>query len=638
MQLRGRALGEWTLLTALLVLLAAFAAGQGWLWRADQLLYDTGLSLNSRPVPDDIVIVAIDEESVRRIGRWPWRRAIHATLIEKLTAAEAKSVGLDIILSEAGQPEEDKLMADAIRRNGRVVLPVVPRALAPGLLTDGRPIESFRNAAAGLGHIEIQLDADGIARSIYLWGGTEEPLHPQFALALEKVSRGDTPPRFARGSASVPMGDGTWLRDLWLHPQFAGPPGTYHVVSYVDVLTGAVGAERLRNKHVLVGATATGLGDHYPTPMSELGSTMPGIEIHANILDALRTGASIEWLSPGEVAAATAVVLLALMVGLLFLSPRDGLLLSVTVGLAALVGAVLLLQWGKLWLPPGGILLGTVLAYPFWSWRRLEAAQRFLDAELRELHENDPTTQESAPERSADPLENRIAIVRAAAARQRAVRKMRDDTIRFISHDIRAPLASIIMLTDNEGDTANRLQRIGLYARNALVLADDFFRLAKAEAIDPRRFEEVDLAALVHEAADEAWLGAQKKRIGITVRDEVSGEAVVLGDRVQLARALGNLLGNAIKFSADDTTVEIALGEVDNEFELAVADQGRGIAAEDLDKLFTRYGRVGEQDMPGIGLGLVIVKTIVERHGGSVALKSEPGIGSTFRIRLPKAS
>jgi CHASE2 domain-containing sensor protein/two-component sensor histidine kinase len=635
MRLRGRALGEWTLLTALLVLLASLAAGQGWLWRADQLLYDTGLSLDSRPVPDDIVIVAIDEESLRRIGRWPWRRAIHATLVEKLTAAEAKTVGLDLILSEAGLPDEDRLLAEAIRRNGRVVLPVVPRALAPGLLADGRPAEPFRSAA-GLGHIEIQLDADGIARAVYLWGGAGEPLHPQFALALEKVSRGDTPPRSARSTTTGAPGDGGWLRDIWLHPQFAGPPGTYPTVSYVDVLTGAVGAERLRGRHVLVGATATGLGDQYPTPMSELGTSMPGVEIHANVLDALRTGATIEWLKPGAVATATAIVLLALMVGLLFLSPRAGLLLSISIGMAMLVGAILLLQWGRLWLPPGGILLGTVLAYPFWSWRRLEAAQRYLDAELRELHEDEPATLESAPERGADPLENRIAIVRAAAGRQRAVRKARDDTLRFVSHDIRAPLASIITLADGEGPAAERLQRVERYAQKALDLADDFFRLARAEAIDARKFDDLDLAALAQEAADEAWPAAERKRIAITVRDEISGEPLVRGDRAQLARALGNLLGNAIKFSPESGAVEIALHDDGGWLEVAVADRGCGIAAGDMDRLFTRYGRVGRQDTPGIGLGLLIVKTIVERHGGEVAVESAPAMGSTFRIRLPK--
>lgn len=647
MTLRGRALGEWTLLTAALVLLASLAAWQGWLWRADQLLYDTGLSLDSRPVPEDIVIVAIDEESLERIGRWPWRRAIHATLIEKLTAAGAAAVGLDIILSEADAdaPNDDRLLAEAIRRNGRVVLPVVPRALAPGLLADGQPIELFRGAAAALGHIEIPLDADGIARGIYLWGGTGEPLRPQFALGLLKVSHGDTPAAFANpdertGEAAGNFG---WRRDVWLHPQFAGPPGTYRTVSYVDVLTGAVGAEQLRGRHVLVGATAAGLGDQYPTPMSGLGTAMSGVEIHATLLDALRSNALIDWLPPAGVATLTAAVVGALMLGLLFLSPRDGLLLSAAVGFTAAAGAILLLQAGQQWLPPSGILLGAALAYPLWSWRRLEAAQRFMDAELRELHELEPAaTVDAAPARSVDPVENRIAIVRAATERQRAIRKARDDTMRFISHDIRSPLASIITLVEGASshacaDSYTRLQRAGHYAQNALDLADDFFRLAKAEAIDARRFEDLDLTLLAQEAADETWPKAERKHIPILVRDEGSRDALVRGDRAQLGRALVNLLDNAIKFSPASTVIYVVLRDAADCLELDVVDQGCGIAPEDVDKLFTRYGRVGRRDTPGIGLGLVIVKTIVQRHGGDITVDSTPGSGSTFRIRLPRA-
>ncbi len=647
MRLRGRALGEWTLVTAILVALAGLSAWQGWLWRADQLLYDTGLSLDSRPVPDDIVIVAIDEESLRQIGRWPWRRAVHATLIEKLTQADAAAVGLDLILSEAdtNDPAGDRVLAEAIRRNGRVVLPVVPRALAPGILSDGRPIELFRRHAAELGHIEIQLDADGIARSVYMWGGASEPLHPQFALATLKVSRGDTPSRFDRHAGqAADATDRGWRRDVWLHPQFAGPPGTYRTVSYVDVLGGAIGAEQLRGRHVLVGATAAGLGDQYPTPMSGLGLAMPGIEIHATLLDALRTDATVNWLTPGEVTAVTAAVLVALMLGLLFLSPRDGLLLSAAVGLTAMVGAILLLQMGHHWLPPSSILLGAVLAYPLWSWRRLESAQRFMDAELRELHELDPgTSAETAPERSVDPLENRIAIVRAATDRQRAIRKVRDDTIRFISHDIRSPLASIITLVEGASsqagaDNFSRLQRAGHYAQSALNLADDFFRLAKAEAIDARKFEEVDLASLAQEAADEVWPAAERKRIRVQLRDEGSRDALVRGDRAQLGRALTNLLDNAVKFSAESTAIHITLRDAEKWQELDIADQGCGIAPEDTGKLFTRYGRIakpGQAAQPGIGLGLVIVKTIVDRHGGTIAVDSTVDVGSTFRIRLP---
>jgi len=76
-----RTLVEWALVTAALATLGGLAAWQDWFWRADHMLYDIGLGLSSRQPPTDIVIVAIDEESLARIGRWPWRRAVHATLI-----------------------------------------------------------------------------------------------------------------------------------------------------------------------------------------------------------------------------------------------------------------------------------------------------------------------------------------------------------------------------------------------------------------------------------------------------------------------------------------------------------------------------------------------------------------------------
>jgi CHASE2 domain-containing sensor protein len=88
---------------------------QGWLWRVDHLLYDAGLPLLSRPAPADIVIVAIDEASLARIGRWPWRRAVHATLLHKLAQAEVAVVGFDIILNEpdTDDPDGEVLLAAA---------------------------------------------------------------------------------------------------------------------------------------------------------------------------------------------------------------------------------------------------------------------------------------------------------------------------------------------------------------------------------------------------------------------------------------------------------------------------------------------------------------------------------------------
>lgn len=646
MQLRQRMLAEWALLTLMLVTLSGLSAWHGWLWRADHLLYDAGLSLVRRPAPDDIVIVAIDEESLARIGRWPWRRGIHATLIERLTAAGARAVGMDVILAEpAGDdPAGDRVLAAAIRKNGRVVLPVVARAGSRMLSAEALPAPELAAAAAALGHIEQELDPDGIARGLYLWGGAGAPRYPQLGLAVLALAEPELAARVApaRGADHGAGNDASWHREQWLHPQFAGPPGTYRSLSYVDVLTGTVAAEALAGRIVLVGATAAGLGDLYPTPMAMLGRPMPGIEIHANVIDALRGGHLVEWAPPAVTVTITIAVLFALMAGLLHLKPRTGLFLSAAAALALLFGTIVLLAWGRLWLPPGAMLLGIVLAYPLWSWRRLEAAQDFIDFELHQLRDEDPLLADKPPEAGGlDPVADRIALARSLAERQRAARRSREDTMRFISHDIRSPLASIITLTegiDNAPADPARLRQITRYARTALQLADDFFALAKAEALDPRKFVVTDLAALMQDAADEVWPLSEKR--GITVSVAAGPEAaLVSGDPMQLLRALVNLLDNAIKYSPEGGRVDLSLREVAGGFEAAVADHGCGIAKEYHDRLFTRYGRIVQPGQPspaGIGLGLVIVKTIVERHGGSVAVASTVGEGSVFTLWLPR--
>ena len=654
MTLRGRTLTEWSLLCLLLVGLAGLSAWQGWLWRVDHLLYDAGLPLLSRQAPADIVIVAIDEASLARIGRWPWRRAVHATLLHKLVQAEVAVIGFDIILNEpdTDDPDGEALLAAAIARHGRVALPVIPAPTGAAQIGTGRPLATFSRAAAALGHIEMPIDADGIIRGLYLRAGDGATIHSHLALAmLSLADPARAAPYLSAAAAGDVPGPADWRRDSWRYLRFAGPPGSYRTVSYVDVLTGAVDAQQLRGALVIVGATAAGLGDLHATPMSASGQPMAGAEIIANALNALRAGETIVWLDRATTTAISAFMVLLLLIGLLYLSPRTGLAWSAGVGLAAVAVGVLQLHWGQPWLPPGAILLGAALAYPLWSWRRLEATQRFMDEELRLLRDTDPATPAAevigvteAAEAGLDPIDHRIAIIRAAAERQRLTQKAREDMVRFISHDIRSVLVSIITLIEGAAgrDGKDRgLERIGRYAQYALDLADDFSRLKKAETVDPQTFREVDLAALAQEAADEMWPQADARRITIAVDDAGGQDALVLGDPSLLRRVLTNLVGNAIKYSPPDTTVRLVLAEDGKWREIAVVDEGYGIPASQMDRLFTRHARIsrpGQPDQPGIGLGLVIVKTIVDRHGGGVSVESTPGAGSTFRVRLPRAA
>lgn len=223
-------------------------------------------------------------------------------------------------------------------------------------------------------------------------------------------------------------------------------------------------------------------------------------------------------------------------------------------------------------------------------------------------------------------------------------RRSREDTMHFLSHDLRAPLASILTLIEGRDVSPEQqvvqIPRIARYARSALDLADGLFRLVRAEGSDPKDFVELDLAGLVDSAADEVWPQAHARgiRVDVDTHDADNEEAIVRGDFSLLRRAVINLLTNAIKYGAPDSTVSVHLQADGGDWLIRVRDQGAGIPSEALPRLFKRFGRVGG-DGPahpsGVGLGLLIVKTVAERHGGTVTVESTPGQGSAFEMRLP---
>lgn len=763
---RRRIWREWLLVTALLVTAVLACGHLGLAQRTDQALYDLALRLWARTAPEDVVIIAVDDDSLATIGRWPWRRAVHATLINWLTDAGAKVVGLDIILTEpdVADPRSDASLAQALRRNGKVVLPVVQLTWGNAWIDEQKPTPLFAQAAAALGHAHIELDSDGIARTVYLYEGLGEPGYPHFALAILQLIEPQRfrDPRTAKDTDRE-RASTTWFKDQPLHVPFAGGPGHVPQVSYGDVLRGDVPPETVRDKIVLIGATGVGLGDDYPTPASGSRGAMSGVEINANVIDALRRSIRIEMCTPTMAGVAGGAVTLLLLAFLRGASSRAGLLAALA-GIAVVsAGAALLLRWGQIWVPPSAALLGCALAYPLWAWRRLEAAQRYLDDELQRLNSEPVLLGRGVetPRMMADPLERRIEEVRSAAERSRNTRRFiidsgdslpvgvlvanlrrrvvlanrraarllgevvasplvssdlgellealrwpsglhldtflaeveqgarppqaelttaagaallvefapcraasgellgyvvslddiselrsaqqsREEAMRFLSHDLRAPLASIITLVDAAHATPGAEQagslpaRVARLARNALELADDMLRLARAEAADPRRFVAVDLCAVMAEAADEAWPLAESH--GVTIdqqRAQCEGEALVMGDAELLRRALLNLLSNAVRFSPAGSRVEISLQAHDGRWRIAIADQGWGIAPENMPNLFSRFARFappGAPESDGSGLGLVIVKTVVERHGGKVEVESKPGQGTCFTL------
>ncbi len=366
-----------------------------WLQRVDLLIYDTHQQYMERPPPDDIVIVGVDEYSLSQLGRWPWPRRTHAQLLDALTRAGTKAVMLDIIFTEPDPYDMtgDRLLAQAIRRNGNVVLPVLfEQRYIGGQLIETLPLPELIASARSLGHAHVELDADGITRSVYLKEGLGDAYWPHVSLSLLELT--GTVPSILPGQPN-PGSDTPTLNVLQrgnhVMTPYAGPPGHFTHISFAKLIEESPLSTELlatlENKIVLIGATASGLGDLLPTPVSALNHPMSGVEINANIFDALRHGLIIE-----PVTLSTRLLLsglIALLPVLLFprLSPRAALLMSAVLISGTLALTSVLLARLHLWFPPAPVLLALIFAYPLWSWRRLEYANQFLSQELKRLNE-----------------------------------------------------------------------------------------------------------------------------------------------------------------------------------------------------------------------------------------------------------
>lgn len=214
-----------------------------------------------------------------------------------------------------------------------------------------------------------------------------------------------------------------------------------------------------------------------------------------------------------------------------------------------------------------------------------------------------------------------------------------------LAHELKSPLTSIIGHLEllegvpEEQVPAMSLGAIGRGAGRLHDLVEDLLLLSKVG--DPRRpvvREPVDVSAVAREVTDLlAGHAARQEVLLELVGTDVPVE--LLGDEAELERMVVNLLGNAVKFSPPRTRARLELETEAEALVLRFRDEGIGISTEDQDLLFTEFFRSTNPEalaVPGTGLGLTIVKRIVERHRGTVSVESELGRGTTFTVVLPR--
>ncbi len=364
-------------LAALLLLIAFISTQAGMFNGFSRIFYDQCIRFYTHPPAEDIVIVAIDQHSLDQLGRWPWPRRLHAELLHKLASYQPKVIALDIIFAEpdVGVPGDDDLLAESIKQNGPIVLPVlVEKVSKSGQLRETLPLDKFRTVASGIGHVDTELDSDGIARSAFLKAGLGEANWPTLALATllasgYKIADGVLPGE--RNPQPLVRDSGFWIRDYRVLVPFSGPADHFQQVSFADILSDQVPPASIKDKYVLVGATATGLGDTVPTPVSALGRPIPGVEFNAHVLDGLLRKRLI-----APVSKSTAFLLnifIALICALPFVIPGVSgrlawaVVLATTTLLSSWLGLTLL----HIWFPPGTALFTSVLAFLLYNRQRI---------------------------------------------------------------------------------------------------------------------------------------------------------------------------------------------------------------------------------------------------------------------------
>ncbi len=348
--------------------------------RLDLVLYDLLLRLQYRQPSQDVVIIAIDEPSLEKLGRWPWSRRIHAQLVDRLTEIGVKGIGFDILFAEpeTSAPEADKVFAEAIAENGRVVLAVAPGHGQPSaLMTEILPLPQFAEKAAALGHVDFELDVDGISRSVFLRAGMGDPHWPALGAALASLVdinieiKGKDKPGKEADVQTVKTG---WVRsDLILIP-FCGTIGCFKQISYVDVLEKKVPPEMLRDRIILIGSTASGLGDALATPVSWDHRRMPGVEMNAHVVNTILSDRKTLPLSSAKQLILSLGFIAALCLTYLLLPARLSLLTLAVGSSTVIMTSIILLIGFQLWFPPVSLLLILGLSYPLYNWYQMQSA------------------------------------------------------------------------------------------------------------------------------------------------------------------------------------------------------------------------------------------------------------------------
>ncbi len=244
------------------------------------------------------------------------------------------------------------------------------------------------------------------------------------------------------------------------------------------------------------------------------------------------------------------------------------------------------------------------------------------------------------------PLSSRLVLALVEdRTRERRVEEVRRDFVANVSHELKTPVGAVRLLSEAITEAAEDPEAVKRFSSRLLVESDrlaqlvqQIIELSRLQADDPMETPgPVDVDEAVSVALDTSMIDAQSR--GIEIRTRTEPGLAVFGNAEQVTAAVTNLVSNAVAYSETGSTVAVTAKAVDGAVEVSVVDQGIGIPAEEIERIFERFYRVDparHRSTGGTGLGLSIVKHVAATHGGEIRVWSVEGQGSTFTLSLPQ--
>ena len=612
LNVRWRTTTKYAILGALV--LASGVAALALSWSAfgrqiDQYAYDFFFRLEQPPPwQPSSIILAIDNRTLTKYGGLIGMRAALADGLNNIRSAHPAAVAVDIILTEPGAAD-DKLEA-ALAHTQNLVL-------SSDMQTDGSrwedPIPRFSKYASGVGEVHADLDKfDAVSRDLPLEKVAGHDRRWTLALeTLRVVGNHDiveSPDDLAIGPARIPSSDidARSMRIRYAPLAMGGIPQ----VPIAELDDHPALASRFAGKVVFAGVTAQTATDRWMTPYSN-GIIMPGVEMHANTYETLARQMFLTDAPLRTVVAAT--FLFATCAGLAYAFSSGWIANMLT--LLILIAAQLLpaisftnsIVWP--WMPAtSAVIIATAAAA---AWRHLLVRRELNQAENEKIRYQ--------------------------------------HTIQFVTHEMRTPLTAIQGSSELIGrysamPEAKRKQMADLINSESKRLARMISTFLSLERLSENgteiKQERFPLHELVERCATRARPLADNKQIAIEILGLPAHE--LIGDRELMEYAVYNLLTNAVKYSPPQTRVTVyGEDERGDRVRISVQDQGIGMDKKEVGRIFEKFYRTKKAEQSGeigTGIGLSIVKQIVNEHGGTIGVESEPGKGSKFTLILKRAS